>query len=366
MIIGIDGNEANVDRKVGISEYAFQLLVRFSKNPEHDFRIYLKSPPNDQMPNQGNKWHYRLVYPKKFWTQFGLPIDLYTHKPKPSVFFSPTHYAPRFSPVPTVVSIMDLSFLYFPELFRKEDLYQLVNWTRYSVKKAAAVITISESSKNDIIKEYKIPAEKIHVVYLGIKESAETKTQKMEELSKKYGVKNRFVLFVGTLQPRKNITKLIESLSLIKDKNVDLVVIGKKGWLYEDILAAPEKYGVSDRVKFLDFVPDEDLTSFYKHAECYVLPSLYEGFGLPVLEAMKYGCPVLTSNISSLPEAGGDAALYFDPKNAEDIAKSIDKVLKDKNLRSDMIKKGYAQVKKFSWDKSAEEVLSVLEEVGRK
>ena len=145
-----------------------------------------------------------------------------------------------------------------------------------------------------------------------------------------------------------------------------MVIVGKRGWLYEEILEAPKKYGVADRVKILENVNDEDLAVFYKHALCYVLPSLYEGFGLPVLEAMQNGCPVLTSNVSSLPEAGGDAVLYFDPNNVDDMAEKITKIVNDEKLRKVLIEKGKKQAQKFNWDKTAKQTLDVLREVGGK
>lgn len=147
---------------------------------------------------------------------------------------------------------------------------------------------------------------------------------------------------------------------------MNLVIIGRKGWDYEEIISAPNRFGVSSKVLFLEDVSDEELPFFYKNAELFVLPSLYEGFGLPVLEAMKYGCPVVTSNISSLPEAGGEAAVYFNPKSTDDIAEKIEKVLKDEKLRKKMISDGFDQVKKFSWEKSAKEMLSIFEEVAAK
>jgi glycosyltransferase involved in cell wall biosynthesis len=183
----------------------------------------------------------------------------------------------------------------------------------------------------------------------------------MEELNKKFSIAGKYVLFVGTLQPRKNIVRLTEAFSKLEEKDLNLVVVGKKGWQYEEILDAPKKYNVEKKVLFLDSVSDSDLFSLYKNAQCFVLPSLYEGFGLPILEAMQYGCPVITSNVSSLPEAGGDAALYFDPLNIEDMAQKIKMVLTDTNLREEMIKKGYNQIKKFSWEKTAKETLEVLE-----
>nr|MBI5455859.1 glycosyltransferase family 4 protein [Candidatus Levybacteria bacterium] len=366
MIIGIDGNEANVEKKVGIGEYAFELLLQFHKSQISNlkFQIYLKEPPRMDMPPPTQNWRYKVIGPKKMWTQFALPIRLFLGK-KPDVFFTPSHYAPRFSPVPTVISIMDLSFIRYPELFTKKDLYQLRDWTKYSVKNAKKIFTISQFSKNDIIKEYRVEPKNVIVTYPGIKQNLELKIKdlNMNDLKKKFGIDKEYILFVGTLQPRKNIEKLIEAFSKT-DKDTLLVVVGKKGWLYEDILKAPQKFGIPEKVKFLDFVSDEDLPSLYKNALCFVLPSLYEGFGLPVLEAMKNGCPVLISNVSSLPEAGGDAALYFDPENINEISRAIKKVISDEKLRKEMIEKGYNQIKKFSWEKTARKTLEVLQELG--
>jgi glycosyltransferase involved in cell wall biosynthesis len=376
MRIGINGYEAVVPRfgfdektgnprRVGSSEFCFRLLESLKLlDSDNDFTTYLPINKFYDLPTQSPRWKYKVVHARKLWTMIGLSRYLYQHKDI-DVFFSPTHYLPIYIPVPSVLSILDVSYKYFPELFNKRDLYQLKLWGRYSVKRASAIITISESSKNDIITEYNVERSKVHVVSVGIKEFGNPKFKSMEELAQKYHIKSPYILFVGTLQPRKNISKLIEAFSLLK-QGYELVIIGKKGWMYDEILAAPHKYGVESHVKFLDYVSDEDLPSFYKHAELFVLPSLYEGFGLPVLEAMKYDCPVATSNISSLPEAGGDAAIYFDPKDAGDIAQSIEKVVNNKELRDMMIKKGREQIKKFSWEKSAKETLAVLESVVQK
>jgi glycosyltransferase involved in cell wall biosynthesis len=189
----------------------------------------------------------------------------------------------------------------------------------------------------------------------------------MNKLKAKYNISDNFILFVGTLQPRKNIARLIEAFAKIEEKkDLQLIIIGKKGWLYEEILETPSRLGIEEKVKFLHSISNEELNVFYKHALCYVLPSLYEGFGLPVLEAMNHGCPVITSNISSLPEAGGDAALYVDPESVDDIAKKMTRLINDENLRKELIEKGKKQVAKFSWEKTAKETLAVLEELGKK
>ncbi len=357
MIVGIDGNEANIEKRVGIGEYAFELLEQFRQlaSDNLQFTIYLKNKPLGDMPKESSNWKYKVFGPRKFWTQWRLPLELFIGK-KPDVFFSPSHYAPRFSPVPTAISIMDLSYIHYPELFRKKDLYQLVNWTKYSARNAKLIFTISLASKDDIIKVYNVPYTRVVVTYPGIKA-----TNYMQKGTNSFG---KYVLFVGTLQPRKNIERLIEAMAKLP-QDLNLVVVGKKGWLFEEILVAPKKFGVEGRVKFLDFVKDEEMPSLYKNAVCFCLPSLYEGFGLPVLEAMKYQCPVVLSNVSSLPEAGGDAAIYVDPQSSDSIAKGIKKIIDSESLRKEMISKGLAHVKKFSWERTARETIKALERIAR-
>ncbi len=383
MKIGINGYEAVVPRfgynkktglpnRVGSGEFCFQLLSKLAKlDTVNEYSVFLPVEPSSDMPKETEKWKYVVIQSKKLWTLLGLSRKLKNYKL--DVFFSPTHYLPLYTSSSSVISILDVSYLYFPNLFKKRDLYQLKFWGGYSIKKAKKIITISNSSKNDIIKMYRVSPEKIAVVYPGIKPDLGLKIKdlRMNDLSKKYGIKRDYILFVGTLQPRKNIVRLIEAFSLIINHkssigDLSLVIVGKKGWQYEEILNAPKKYGVKDRVKFFDSVSDEDLPSLYKNALCFVLPSLYEGFGLPILEAMQYGCPVAASNVSSLPEAGGDAALYFDPENVEDIRKNLESIIQNPELRERLIKKGYEQVKKFSWEKTARETLKVLQDLGVK
>jgi len=379
MTIGINGYEAviprfgydektGLPRRVGSSAYCFELLLNLNRiDKKNSYIIYLPQSPTSDLPKEGSRWHYKIVRPRKMWTLFGLSLEFLLRRSKPDVFFSPTHYLPIFSPRRSVISILDISYIRFPELFRKADLNQLTKWTKYSARKAKRVFTISSSSKDDIIKAYKTPEKKVIVTYPGIKTilSNKYKALSMDDLRKKYGIKQQYILFVGTLQPRKNITRLIEAFSRIK-QDIQLVVVGKKGWLFSEILEAPKKFKIEDRVKFLDFVPDEDLPFFYKNAICFVLPSLYEGFGLPILEAMKNGCPVIASNVSSLPEAGGDAALYVNPLDVDDIKKNLELIIHNSELRKGLIEKGYEQVRKFSWEKTAKETLKVLEEVGSK
>ncbi|MDP3987636.1 MAG: glycosyltransferase family 1 protein [Candidatus Levybacteria bacterium] len=399
MKIGINGYEAVVPRfgydqktglprRVGSGEYCYRLLLNLNRiDKKNDYTIYLPTFPSPDFPPESENWHYKIIGKKTIWTLFDLSFYFFKKREKPDVFFSPTHYLPLFTPFPCAISILDLSYLKYPLLFKKRDLYQLKIWSKFSINKSKRVFTISNSSRNDIIKTYQLPEEKVVVTYPGIKSVSSIKpfgpelrvegykALSMDKITKRYGIDGEYVLFVGTLQPRKNIGKLIEAFSKVltlnsqlsrlaaKRATLSLAIVGKKGWQYEEILDAPKKFGVEGRVKFLENVTDEDLPTFYKNALCFVLPSLYEGFGLPILEAMQNGCPVITSNVSSLPEAGGDAAIYINPQDVDDIAQKLEKVIKDDKLRKEMIKKGYEQVKKFSWEKTAKETLRALEEI---
>jgi len=375
MIIAIDGYEANVDKRVGIGRYAYEILRHIylirqntAGNKESiQFRIYLPDKPKLDMPKETYWWQYRVVWPGRFFTVLGLPLRLMIDRPQADVVFSPTHYIPRFTAIPRLMSIMDLSYLTYPHLFRKKDFHQLLHWTAYSVVHATGIFTISEFSKHAITEAYHVPADRVVVTHPGF--SMDTKTIR-KEIQKKYKLTSPYILSVGTIQPRKNYAMLIEAfakyIKILGDKETDLVVVGKKGWLYEPILQAPKKYGVSDRVKFLSFVPDGDLPSLYAGAQCFCLPSLYEGFGLPVLEAMAVGCPVVVSNSSSLPEIAGKAGIYVDPQDADSIAKGLDKAIQEKNTAEGKkrIAVGIEQMKKFTWENAARETLKVLMEAG--
>ncbi len=364
MMIAIDGYEANDVHRVGIGRYAYEILKNIHLlRSRHEFRIYLPDQRLADMPQETDWWRYRVLSPKRLWTFFRLPLALSVDLPRADVVFSPTHYVPRFVGTPRVMAIMDLSFAVYPEMFRRKDLHQLVHWTRYSARQAKKILTISQFSKNAIIKEYGKKPEDVVVTYPGL--TIKNSKFKMQNYKSKYSITNPYILSVGTLQPRKNFVRLIEAFSKLLPKypHFELVIVGKKGWLYEEILDAPKKYGVIGRVKFLDFVIDEDLPALYQGAKCFVLPSLYEGFGLPVLEAMALGTPVVVSNSSSLPEVAGKAGIYVDPLNTDSIGRGIDQVLQEegKAVGKNRIDLGKKQAGQFTWEAAAKQTLEVLE-----
>ncbi len=388
IVIGIDGNEANVPNRVGVGRYAYELLKHLyqicidSKESYKSvfFRVYLKNNPRADLPRQQEFWQYKVVGPKPAWTQLGLPINLFLDRGL-TVFFTPGHYAPRFSPFPQVIAIMDISYLYYPQLFKKSDLYQLRHWTAYSVKKARKILTISQNSKKDIVKEYGVNPDDVIVTYPGydrelfyFSDSQAVQAQIMRA-KKLYRIDGEYVLYTGTLQPRKNIASLLSAFSqlrsrmsyksMVAKKSLKLVIAGKKGWLYDDIFEKVNTLNLENDVIFTDFVPDDILASLYRGATCLVLPSFYEGFGLPVVEAMACGVPVVVSNISSLPEIVGDVGVLIYPTDSTSLAEAIAGVVGwEREKRMNVVKKGVELVKKFSWENCAKKTLETLIAVG--
>jgi len=409
MIIGIDGNEANVKNRVGSNVYAFQILKGIWKTQNSGpsltenvknkkFVIFLKNKPLADMPPEKDWWQYRVLKPEFLWTQWRLPLDLFLRnankfaipkstsanmdqraisrwlkfaKPKEPIdlFFTPGHYGPRFCPVPLVISIMDLAFLTFPSQFRKKDLVQLKRWTRRSVNQAEKILTISQATKNDIIDYYQVKQGKIEVIYPGMSKPKiqDSKPQSKSKILGKYKIKGKYFLYIGTLQPRKNLVRLIkafsQSLNLSISQSLNLIIVGKKGWLYEEIFDQVKKLGLEKKVVFTGFVSEKEKRGLLENAFGFVLPSLYEGFGFPVLEAMQAGCPVVVSRVSSLPEVAGEAAVYItNPESVDSIYQALEKMVKlGPKEREELVRKGYQQVKKFSWKKTAEKTLSLLE-----
>ncbi len=366
MLIAIDGVAANDENRVGVSMYTLELLRYFhtQANEKLQFTIYLKNPPRADLPKKTEYFRYRVVGGSFLWSRLFFPLAL-MRDPKPDIFFSPAHYLPSFVPCPAVVTIHDLAYEYYPAEFLKKDLYKLKNWTKSAVNKSRAVIAVSQNTKSDILKYYQTPSERVKVIYNGFRSKSEFLNSKSETISKFKILNSKFLLFVGTLQPRKNIAILIEAFSTVVKSNKDLklIIVGKRGWLYNSIFQKVSDLGLENKIKFTGYLPDSELAILYKNAAMMVLPSLYEGFGIPILEAMAAGCPVITSNVSSLPEIAGEAALYFNPHDSVELAGKIDMILKDKSMRDDLIKKGKARVGRFSWEKCGKETLELLTNV---
>ncbi len=361
MKIGLDGNEANVKNRVGSGVYAYELLKEFANTKKHEFTVYLKEKPLNDLPKVAQNFKYKVFGPKKLWTRVALPAKL-AFGPKLDIFFSMGHYGPLFSKVPYVVTIFDLSYLHFPQLFKKDDLYQLTNWSKRSIVKSKHIFAISNSTKDDIIKNYTVSPSKITVTYMGYNPMFKLQPKsKVEKIESKYKIKGDYIIFVGTLQPRKNIERLIEAFSKLEIGNLKLVIAGKKGWLYDSIFQKVKDLNLVSNVIFTDYVNQEDLPAIISGAKLYVLASLYEGFGIPVIEAQACGVPVVVSNTSSLPEVVGESGILVDPLSVKSIAAGIQKIISSPKLASDLSQKGLENAKRFSWQKCAQQTLKVLE-----
>lgn len=349
MLIGIDANEANVVNRVGSNVYAFEVLWQlYRQDKTNDYLIYISKPPVKDLPPAGAKWQYRVLTPSMFWTQWRLPIDLFLSHPRPNVFLTLGHYAPRFSPVPTMVCIMDLAFLKFPETFKKRDLWQLKLWTEYSVRRAAHVFAISEATKKDIIATYGVKPGKVSIAYPGVGSPKATG---------KSPIKGKYILCLGTLQPRKNIDALIDAFAALPQPGCQLMIAGKVGWKYQ-------KRNVPG-VKYLGFVPQEKIGALIKNSQGLVLPSLYEGFGIPVVQAMSLGVPVLVSRNSSLPEIVRDAGLYIEPPfDAASIRTGLESLLSlSPAEKQKLTNAAKIRASGFTWKKTGEVILSEIEKI---
>jgi len=390
--LAIDGNEANVTNRVGSNFYAFELLqaIYDQVNQREDLQVsvLLSSSPMADLPKASSKWKYQVFGPVRFWTQWALPIHLFWQQAKYDVFFTPGHYAPRITKVPYICSVMDLAFLYYPDQFKKSDLIQLKDWTKYSVKNARKVLAISQATKNDVIKNYHKKESDVFVAYPALASQKPTNSLTPKKVLKKFRIDQDYLLYVGTIQPRKNLINLIEAYESVnrylqaenvsnhKNKpnqqhQLDLVIAGKIGWLSDQILAKIESSPFSNQIKLLGFVSTAEKEVLYSHAQATILVGLYEGFGLPPLESMAMGTIPIVSNNSSLPEVVGRGGISVDPNNVGEISKGIKEVLNLTARQKAIYRKQMReQVKKFSWQKSAsiliEELINIANYANKK
>jgi glycosyltransferase involved in cell wall biosynthesis len=391
----IDANEANVTNRVGSNVYAFQLLRHLEKNTrssdEWNWTIALSEPPKHDMPAPRPNWKYIVIGPKPFWTQLALPFHLFWNKNKYDCSFSPGHYAPRISSIPTVMSVMDLAYLKFPKQFTAKDQYQLSNWTEYGVKQAKAIITISEFSKSEIIKTYHVPERKITVAYPGAEMPPyPERAEKQHQTLRKFKINRPYFLYVGTLQPRKNLITLVKAYERFcrtqaatavsspskkykraelkhKDTTPLLVLAGKKGWLADDLLKAVEASPWKKNIILTGFVDDMTKHTLYSNALASVLLGLYEGFGIPPLESMHHGVVPIVSKTSSLPEVVDKAGILVNPLSEEDVAHALTTIIHlSPKKKQELRRLAEKQTHKFSWKNTADVVLSVLQKVVEK
>jgi glycosyltransferase involved in cell wall biosynthesis len=353
--IGIDASRATRARRTGTENYARQLILALLAAGSGDaFTLFFRDhPPAGDFAAADQ----RVIPFPRLWTHVRLSLEL-LRRPRPDVLFIPAHVLPLAHPLPSVVTVHDLGYRYFPDAHPWAQRRYLDWSTRYSARAATRVIADSLATRDDLVKFYEVPPEKISVVYPGRDESLGPADP--APVLARHGLAGDYLLHVGTLQPRKNLIRLIEAAATLRPRwpALTLVLAGRAGWLAEPILALARRH--AGWVRLLDYVPEADLPGLYSGARAFVYPSLYEGFGFPVLEAMACGTPVICANTSSLPEVAGDAALLVNPTDTAALAAAIERALAAPPLRAELAAKGLAQVQKFSWQRTAGETLKVL------
>jgi glycosyltransferase involved in cell wall biosynthesis len=359
MLIGIDASRAVAACPTGTEVYSRRLIqALLTLESPHRFRLYLRSTsPANTFPGA----ELRVIPFPRLWTHLRLSWEM-AHRP-PDVLFVPAHVLPLIHPRVSLATVHDLGYLYFPEAHPWRQRLYLDLSTRWNARIAAHLLADSEATKADIVTHYGTPPEKITVAYPGRDETLAPVRDpaSIEAVKARYGIVGDYFLYLGTLQPRKNLARLIAAFAALPPETV-LVLAGKRGWLYEDLFAQVGRLSLEGHVLFPGYVPDEDKAALLSGAVAFVFPSLYEGFGLPVLEAQACGCPVITSTTSSPPEVAGDAALLVNPSDTEAITAAMQRIATDSGLRKTLIERGFVNVRRFSWAACARSVLSIIEQ----
>lgn len=366
MKIGIDASQ--IVFGTGVSFYTSNLLQGLSEiNSQDEFIVFASSlRARSQLKkkirdlNLGNNFKKKiLLFPPAFFEFFWNKIHLIKVENfigKVDVFHASDWTQPPAKKAKLVTTIHDLAVLKYPQYFPSRILRNQKLRLKWIKKEADVIIAVSQATKKDIIELLKINPQKIHVIHEAVPLEHQIKITKndVEEIKRKYDLQD-YILCLGTREPRKNFPRVVKAFQ--KVQGLKLVIVGKKGWR-RDIKDSDLKSQMS-KVKFIENANDKDLSALYAGAKCFVYPSLYEGFGLPVLEAMYHGCPVITSNVSSLPEVAGEAALLVDPESVNEISQAINKVINNPSIYSKLREKGLTRVKSFSWQKTAKKTLEV-------
>jgi len=351
-------------RSAGLHRYIYHLLRHLRQ--ADDGLHYTVLLGEGELPSDVNlmalqsRWPTSRAAVRVVWEQLAQPWLL--RRIGADLVHGPVFVGPIFAPCPVVVTIHDLSFLRFPELFRPANRIYLTILTRLSVRRARRLIAVSSHAAAETTRLLGVPSERIDVVYHGVDPAFRPLPfEQVAAFRQRQGLLERSVLFVGTLEPRKNLVRLVEAFARIheSDRQVVLVLAGGRGWLTDELFARIEALGLGQRVVLPGYVMNEELPLWYNAATMLAYPSIYEGFGLPVLEAQACGTPVLTSNVSSLPEAAGGAALMVDPYNVEALAEGLNRLLTDGPLRQELRERGLVHARQFSWPSSAQETARV-------
>jgi len=358
----------------GIGRYVRELVSALAnQDAVTDYRLFVSGAQHKNLPPAPRTnfvWKPTRINPKwlaRIWhrAQIPIPIEIFTGK---NDLFHATDFVlpPVRSNTRTLLTVHDLSFVRVPEAASPSLKAYLDIVVPRSAKRADHILADSQATKEDLIELYRLPENKITVLLSGVDQRFHHLSASLLTMRTKYQIEKRpYIFSVGTVQPRKNYVRLVDALANLRNRgyDIDLVIAGGRGWLEDPLHHIITDKKMQEHVHLIGFVEDADLPALYSAATCVAFPSLYEGFGLPILEGMACGTPVLTSQVSSLPEVAGDAAIMVDPYNVDEIIDGLQRLISDTSLRSDLIQKGYEQAKRFTWKASAKYLQQVYAQV---
>jgi glycosyltransferase involved in cell wall biosynthesis len=370
--VGLDAHLLSLTqtyRAAGINGYIYELLNRLpalsQDEPALELVAYLHEAafrPPVGLQVVRSRWDTSNPWRRILWEQ----TALVRHSRSLDLLHAMAFAVPLAAACPTVVTVHDLSFIRFPDAFRPLNRMYLTALTRVSVKRAQRVIVGAESTRRDVIELCSAQPERVVIVPYGVTGAfSPAPPDAVAAFRQRKGLPERFILFLGTLEPRKNIGRLIEAYATLRARRANgtetpkLVIAGAKGWHYERLFTRVTELGLTEDILFAGYVAAEDLPWWYRAASLFVFPSLFEGFGLPVLEAMACGTPTITSNVSSLPEVAGDAAILVDPYDQEGLASAMERVLNQPDLARELSVAGVRQAQQFPWSRTAAETAAV-------
>ncbi|MBK9982752.1 MAG: glycosyltransferase family 4 protein [Saprospiraceae bacterium] len=369
MRIAVNARHMMQDRLEGIGTVTHEIMQRIVKTHSEDrFDYYFDRPYDNRFVHGPNVMPHvfgppaRLPALIRYWNKYPVQRDVKLRKS--DVFYSPDGFVPLKMKIPKVSVVHDVAFYRYPEYFvpRIRNFYK--KWMHVYLEHTDHIITVSQFSKDELINAYQIPADKISVVHNGVSSGyVPFDAQKIQSFRDTHTQGKPYFFYLGAIHPRKNVITLIRAFELFKSMNRNdhqLVLAGRASWDADDVFKAVEQSKWKDNIHMPGFVNRDDTKAWMASAGALIYPSLYEGFGLPLLEGMSSGVPVISSNSSSLPEVGGDAALYFNPLDAEQLAQHMDTLVFNIKLREDLIVKGYDQIKLFSWEKAAIQTYGIL------
>ncbi len=382
MIIGIDASRANHEQKTGVEWYAFSVIEEMKKvKIETKIKIVLYSdvPLKGELAILPPNWTSKVLRwpPKRLWTQVRMSWEMLWHAP--DVLFIPAHVFPILHPKKTVMTIHDVAAMRFPESYNWFERWYSLFSAKMALKKLWKIIVPSEFTGRELkkleIRNWKLRDnvtvvphgydsryKKIATATAGSRPEGGKNKIKIEEVVKKYRVEKPFIMTIGRLEEKKNTIKIIEAFNILRltSYNLHLLLVGSPGHGYEKVKEAIDKSPFKNDIITPGWVGPDDVPYLMNAASVFVFPSLYEGFGIPVLEAMACGVPVVASCGNSLEEVGGDAALSVDPQKPEEIASAVQRLMTDEVLRQEKIRLGFERVKQFSWEKTARETMRIL------